>query len=154
MEALIILVIIIALLVIAGISAEVIMLGIMCLMALGMLLLFVFFAFCIIRLIKCEKTYGRLAKVEKHPKFGYSTPHYEISGDVYENVFPCEVVMKNRLYAEGRICKLRLDRKRGKVFDGNAAISSVAGLFLSGLSVFMILSQIIEMFGEGVDIFR
>ena len=155
MEALIILAIIIVLLIIAGISAEAVMLGILGLMALGMLLLTVFFAFCILRLIRCEKTEGKLAKVEYHPKLGYGTPHYEVDGEVYANVFPCEVVMKKRLYTVGRVCRLRFDKKRRKVFDGNAVISSAAGLFLSGGSLYMILSQIISMFGgTQITLFR
>ncbi len=155
MEALIILAVIIVLLVILGVSAEAIMLGIMALMALGMLLLFGFFIYCIFRLLRCEKTDGRLSKVEHHPKYGYGTPCYMIGGEEYDNVFPCEVVMKKRLYSEGRECVLRLDRKRGKVFDGNAVISSVAGVFLSGASFAMIVIQIVNMFGtSSISLFK
>ena len=150
-EGLIVFVIIIILLFIAGISVEVIMLGLLALMALMLLALLVFFCFCIFRLLRCERTEGRVLKIEKHPKYGYGMPFYEIGGEEYANVFPCEVVMKKQLYTLGRRCRLYLDRKRSKVFDGNAAVSSVAGFFLTAASFALLVFQIKNMFG-GADI--
>ena len=155
MEALIIFVVIIALMLIVGFSVEFVLECVMGLMCLMMLALFLFFGWCIVRLTVSEKCSGRLARVEKHPKFGYGIPFYDIGGEVFANTFPCEVVMKGRLYAEGRECRLMLDKKRNKVFDGNAVLSSVAGLFLSGLSVWVLVMQISDTFGYyEVPIFR
>ena len=151
MEALIVLVIIIALLLILGVPAEVLMLGLMLLMVLMMLTLFVFFIFCTFRLLRSDRCIGKLSKVENHPKYGYGTPYYNVEGEEYANVFPCEVVMKKQLYAEGRECKLHLDRKRGRVFDGNALVSVIAGIFLSGASFVMLLLLTEYMFG-GISI--
>lgn len=148
MEALIVLVIIIVLLLILGVAPEALMLGFMALMGLMMLTLFVFFFYCITRLVRSEKHEGRLSKVENHPKYGFGTPYYAIDGEEYANVFPCEVVMKKQLYSEGRECRLYLDRKRGKVFDGNAKISVIAGIFLSGASFVMLLILTKYMFGD------
>ena len=153
MEILIILLVIIVLLLIMGVSAEVIFFGLMSLMCLMMLMLCLFFVWCVSRLFSCRQCDGKLAKVEVHPKFGYGTPHYDIDGKVYANVFPCEVVMKKQLYYEGRECKLRLDEKRSRVFDGNATISSVMGLVLSAASMFLLFKRTLDMFG-GISLFR
>lgn len=155
MEALIVLVVIVALLLIMGVSPEALMLGFMVLMELMMLTLFVFFLYCSFRLLRSDKCRGRLSKVEKHPKYGYGTPFYTIEDEEYANVFPCEVVMKKQLYAEGRKCRLFLDRKRKKVFDGNALVSVIAGVFLSGASFVMLLMLTEYMFGDiGIALLR
>lgn len=151
MEVLIILVVVIVLLLILGVPPEVMMLGFMVLVSLMMLALSVFFLLCIFRLMRSKKCRGRLSKVESHPKYGYGTPYYTIDGEEYANVFPCEVVMKKQLYAEGRECDLHLDSKRGKVFDGNAFISVVGGIFLSVASLVMLLIMTKYMF-SGISI--
>ena len=147
MEALIVIVIVAVLLIIMGVTAEVLIAGFMGLLCLMMLALFLFFGWCIFRMTRCRKCTGRLADVEKEPKLGYSVPVYEIDGEKYRNVFPCEIVMKDRLYTEGRECRLMLDEKRGKVFDGNARISSIMGIVLSGVSFVMILYAFLGMIG-------
>ena len=153
MELLIILIVVIVLLIIMGISFEFIMFGLMLLMSTMMLALTIFFVWCICRLTVCKKCEGKLAKVEINPKFGFGTPHYDISGKTYANVFPCEVVMKKQLYYEGRKCVLRLDEKRGKVFDGNAMLSTVFGVILSAASFILLLSRTMDMF-PGISMIR
>ncbi|MBP5268192.1 MAG: hypothetical protein J6Z29_06435 [Ruminococcus sp.] len=145
MEALIVLVIVTVLLLILGVSAEVLIIGFLGLLGLMMGALFLFFAYCIIRMTQSRKCIGKVAKVDINPKYGFSTPVYEIDGENYENVFPCEVIMKKQLYYEGRECKLLLDKKRSKVFDGNARISSIVGILLSAVSFVMILSYMMEI---------
>ena len=145
MEALIVLVIITVLLLILGVSAEVLIIGFLGLLGLMMGALFLFFAYCIIRMTQSRKCIGKVEKVDINPKYGFSTPVYEIDGENYENVFPCEVIMKKQLYYEGRECKLLLDKKRSKVFDGNARISSIVGILLSAVSFVMILSYMMEI---------
>ena len=148
-------VVIIALMIIVGFSLEFMLECIMGLMCLLMLVLFLFFGWCIIRLTRCKRSTGKLARVEKHPKYGYGIPFYEINGEVFANVFPCEVVMKKRLYSKGRECKLMFDGKRKKVFDGNATISSLGGLILSGASFAVLMMKMSETFGYlEVQIFR
>ena len=145
MEALIVLVIITVLLLILGVSAEVLIIGFLGLLGLMMGALFLFFAYCIIRMTQSRKCIGKVGKVDINPKYGFSTPVYEIDGENYENVFPCEVIMKKQLYYEGRECNLLLDKKRSKVFDGNARISSIVGILLSAVSFVMILSYMMEI---------
>ncbi|MCR5541632.1 MAG: hypothetical protein K6F71_12565 [Ruminococcus sp.] len=147
METLIVLIVVTVLLVILGVSAEMLIIGFLGLLCLMMAALFLFFAYCIIRMTRSKKCRGKLATVTKHPKHGFSVPVYEIDGEKYENVFPCEIVMKKQLYYEGRECRLLLDKKRSKVFDGNARISSILGIILSGVSFAMILDSMIDMLG-------
>lgn len=147
MEVLVILAIVIVLLLILGVSPEALMLGSMVLMGLLMLTLFVFFIYCSFRLLRSKRCTGKLSRVEKHPKYGYGTPYYTVEGEEYANVFPCEVVMKKQLYSEGRECRVFLDRRRGRVFDGNATASVIGGAILSGGSFVMLLLLTANMFG-------
>lgn len=147
MEALIIIAVIAVLLLMLGVSAEVLLAGFLGLLCLVMMALFLFFGLCIIRLTQCRRCGGKLAKVEKHGKYGYSVPVYDIGGKEYENVFPCEIVMKKQLYSPGRECMLMLDEKHGKVFDGNARISSIVGIVLSGVSFALLVYRLLLMIG-------
>lgn len=145
MEMLIVLVVVTVLLVILGISAEMLIVGFLGLLCLMMVALVLFFAYCIIRMTKCQKCIGKLSEVTQNPKHGFSVPVYDIDGEKYENVFPCEIVMKKQLYYEGRECRLLLDEKRRKVFDGNARASSIVGIVISGISAVLLIFNLISM---------
>lgn len=149
METLIILVIITVLLLILGVSAEMLIVGFLGLLCLMMAALVLFFTYCIIRMTRCRKCSGKLSDIAQNPKHGFSVPVYDIDGEKYENVFPCEIVMKKQLYYEGRECKLLLDEKRRKVFDGNARISSIVGIMLSAVSAVLLVYNMISMLGIG-----
>lgn len=153
MEILIILLIIIVLLLILGVSTELILFGLMLLMLFMMATLFVFFAFSAVRLLRCERTTGKVSKITINERFGFKTPNYKIGDEEYPNVFPCEMIMKRQLYSEGRECRLMLDKKRKKVYDGNARASVIAGVFLSAASVAMLIIRMKDLFGS-VHIFK
>ena len=145
MEMLIVLVVVTVLLVIMGVSAEMLIVGFLGLLCLMMVALVLFFIYCIIRMTKCRKCSGKLSEVTKNPKHGFSVPVYDIDGEKYENVFPCEIVMKKQLYYEGRECRLLLDEKRRKVFDGNARASSIVGIVISAVSAVLLIFNLISM---------
>ena len=145
MEMLIVLVVVTVLLVILGVSAEMLIVGFLGLLCLMMIALVLFFTYCIIRMTKSKKCSGKLSKLTQNPKHGFSVPVYEIDGEEYENVFPCEIVMKKQLYYEGRECRLLLDEKRRKVFDGNARASSIVGIVISAVSAVLLIYNLISM---------
>lgn len=148
MEILIILLIIIVLLLIVGVSTELILFGLMVLMLLMMAVLFVFFSISAVRLILCERTTGKVSKITVNERFGFRIPNYKIGDGEFPNVFPCEMVMKKQLYAEGRECRLFLDKKRKRVYDGNARASIIAGVFLSAASIVLLILRMNELFGN------
>ena len=147
MEILIVLIVLIVLLLIFGVSVEIILLGLMGLMILMMLALTVFFTVCVLRIVHSEKVTGQVSQVKTHPKFGYGIPCYKVEGEEYENVFPCEMVMRKQLYSVGRECRVYLDKKHRKVYDGNATLSSAVGVVLSLGSFAMLLMLTLNWFG-------
>lgn len=138
MEILIILIVIMALLLIMGVELTTILFGVMQLMIILLLLTVLFFVRCTFILMKTEKSKATLTKVENHPKFKYPSPYYEVDGIEYPNIFPCEVVMRNRLYPEGKQCNVRLHRRRNLVFDTNAMACTILGVALGSVSLLMV----------------
>ncbi len=61
---------------------------------------------------------------------GFPKAYYNANGEVYPNVFPCEMVMRNRIYKKGKNVSVWLLPKMCVVFDGNAvALVIVSFLF-------------------------
>lgn len=120
----------IVLAVILGIDVSLIYSAVMLVLFAAIILIVGFFAVCLWWLIRSRKAAGTLSKVDKNPRFKYDSAFYQIDGEEYPNIFPCEIVMKKYLYKQGRECKLYLNRKKGFVFDGNAFLCVIAGLVL------------------------
>lgn len=138
MELIIILIIVLVLALILGVSLSVIMLGIMFLLVLTLLFIVTFFSVCAVWLAGSRKYKGTLTKVDKNPKFKYNSAYYNIDGEEFPNVFPCEVILKKYLYKTDKTCVLRLNRKKKIVFDGNAYACVIAGLVLGVSSLVMV----------------
>ena len=145
MEALIVLIILILLAVISGVSIEMIAICLLGLIGLGFGLLSVYFVFCAVRIIKGEKHTARVAETRKSERFNYPTAYYDVDGNIYANAFPCELIMKKKLYQQGRECKVYVCRRKNKepiVYDPNAVLSTFVGLFLTLCSAIVIGSEI------------
>ena len=135
MELLIIFIVITSLLLMMGVEVAAILLGLMILMIALLGLTVVFFLIHAMLLLKTRRCRAVLKKVEKHPKFNYPAAFYEAEGEVYPNVFPCEVVLRNRLSPVGKDCTVRLDEKRKTVYDTNAFVCVMLGISLGSLSM-------------------
>ncbi len=138
MELIIFFSIIIVLALMLGVSLSYIITAIMFLLALSLVLIVCFFSVCAVWLAGTEKQNGTLSRVDKNPKFKYNSAYYNIDGEEYPNVFPCEVILKKYLYKPDRACVLRLNRKKRLVFDGNAYACVIAGLVLGISSLVMV----------------
>ena len=145
MEALIVLIILILLAVISGVSIEVIAICLLGLIGLGFGLLSVYFMFCAFRIIKGKKCRAKVAETRKSERFNYPTAYYDVDGNIYSNAFPCELVMKKKLYQKGRECTVYVCTRKNKepiVYDPNAVLSSFVGLLLTLCSAIVIGSEI------------
>lgn len=130
MELLIILITLLVLALILGINLSVLMLGIMFLLILTLLFIVIFFTVCALWLAGSEKQNGTLVKLDKNPKFKYKSAFYNINGEEFPNVFPCEIILKKNIYKYDKSCVLRLNKKKKVVFDGNAYACVITGLVL------------------------
>ena len=144
MEAIIVVIVLILLAVISGVSIDVISVCLLGLIGLGFGLLSLYFVFCAVRILRGEKKAARLAETRKSERWGYPTAYYEVEGNIYANAFPCELILKKKLYQKGRECTVYVCKHREKaplVYDPNAVLSTFAGLFLSLCSAVVIVSE-------------
>lgn len=148
MELIIILTVILVLALILGVSASAVITGVMLLLILSLVFIVCFFSVCAVWLAGSKKYSGTLSRVDKNPKFKYNSAYYNINGEEFPNVFPCEVILKKYLYKPDRNCVLRLNRKKKVVFDGNAYACVIAGLVL-GLSSLVMVTSITAYFIRG-----
>ncbi|MGN1422706.1 MAG: hypothetical protein ACI4XA_04970 [Oscillospiraceae bacterium] len=117
--------VIIMLLLLAGVELWFIFLGIILLAAAAGVFTAGFFAVCAVMLIRANRCIGSFVRFEKNGRFDAAV--YSVNGKEYKNVFPAEVVMRGKLYSEGKPAKLYIT-KGGRCFDKNAFVTTAAGL--------------------------
>ena len=145
MEIVVIAAVVIVIAVMLGVNVGLIMLVMLWMMAAVTGLMALFFVYSFIRLLGTKPCEGRVVGLREHEKFKYPWAWYEIDGREYRNIFPGEVIWRRRLYTEGKVFKLRFDKKRGVVFDMNALICVLAGLVLSALLMVVLIAQIMSV---------
>lgn len=146
MEILIILGVVIALLLIVGVDVTTILAGFMGLLFLVLLVMIGFFLYCLFILTGSKKHRGVLTKTEKSPRYNYKCAYYMIDGEEYDNIFPCEVVLKKHFYSVGKEYTVRLNKKKGIVFDPNAYACVIAGSLLTAASLILVAIMFRSMF--------
>lgn len=132
MEFIVGLILILLLLFLAGIEIGVIVTLLLGLIALVLALMFLFFVVCAVRLMLAKKSVGYYSRTEKG-SYGFDAAYYSVDGEEYPNIFPCEVVMRGRLYVPDKAVTVFLSRRRKCVFDKNAVSCIIAGLAACGL---------------------
>ncbi len=128
MEILIGAVVIIILLALLGVDIWYILLGVIALVALAALFVTVMFAVSMVWLLRAERCNGEFLKFSAEKRFEYAV--YLIDGMEYGNIFPAEMVLREKLYKPESPVKLRLYRKKS-VFDRNAVLTTAIGLPVS-----------------------
>lgn len=112
----------------------------------GLLIIFIgaFFAVCLAMLIFTVKTRGVFIEFNEDGRFPCAV--YDIGGACVRNLFPCEMVMRNRLYIPGKEIKLLYFKPRKFALDRNALLTIIIGsaVFIPGavISVLMFVRWI------------
>ncbi len=122
-------VIIIILLLCLGVSVwDVMALGVLCL---GVILaaMALFFLFCAAVLFTTKRVKAEYLYIDKG-KRGFPKAYYGVGGEVYPNAFPCEMVMRDRIYKTGKPVFVRLLKGRRLVFDANAVAAVIVGVLI------------------------
>ena len=133
MEFLLALIIIIVLLTILGVSGEMMVLGGMALIAVGIGLMAVLFLYMCIRLVLAKKCRGRFLRIDQAPKGKYKVAYYQVDGQEYPCVFPSEMILNDKMYRPERDYSIRISRRMGKVFDIWTILTCVLGLVCSAM---------------------
>lgn len=92
----------------------------------------VFFVFCLALLIFSKKKSGVFVEFNDEGRFPCAV--YDIDGRSVKNLFPCEMIMRDRLYIPGKEIKLLYFKPRGFAFDRNALLTIIIGsmVFIPG----------------------
>lgn len=133
MELILGLAVIIILLLILGVGLDVIIFGfagLLCLASLFSELLFIYFA---VRLLFSKRMTAVFTRIGRTKKGKYDTAFYMTDEGELPNVFPAEVVMKDRLYDVHKTLKLRIDAGKKFVYDRNARLTILLGVPLCTL---------------------
>ena len=133
MEFILGLVIIVILLLILGFGLNFIFVGFVCLLGLAAAATELVFLFFAVRLLFSKRVRGSFTRIGRAEKARYDTAFYRIDDTELPNVFPAEMVMKDRLYRVGREVKLRVDVRKKFVYDRNARLTILLGVPLCTL---------------------
>ena len=151
MELIIFIAIVILICIVVGVSAEMILLGSMLFLLALLLFITVFFLVSIVRLALSKPCKGEFAEIRKNIKGNFETAFYSVENmenaenEEYPNIFPCEIIFRNRLYKKGKKVNLRMTRNHKVVFDKNAVITTLAGIVLGIFSVVFVTLMIFQM---------
>lgn len=100
----------------------------------GLLIVFIglFFLVCLIMLIFTDRTRGAFVEFNEDGRFPCAV--YDIGGERVKNLFPCEMIMRGRLYVPGREIKLLYFKPRRFALDKNALLTIIIGstVFIPG----------------------
>lgn len=96
------------------------------------ILIGVFFAACLVMLIFTGKTHGAFVEFNEDGRFPCAV--YDIGGERVKNLFPCEMIMRNKLYKPGKEIRLLYFKPRRFALDRNALLTIVIGsaVFIPG----------------------
>ena len=94
----------------------------------AVLLMLGFFIFSAVRIMTCRKKEAVFCKTEKFPGTKFDRAVYSVDGQECACVFPCEVVMRSRIYRSDKAVNVYYSEKKKYVYDKNAAVTVFAGL--------------------------
>ena len=67
-------------------------------------------------------------KIEKPEGSAFERAVYNIDGESCSNAYPCEAVMRKKLYREDKEVQVRYYARKKCVYDRNAVITTIIGL--------------------------
>lgn len=84
-----------------------------------------FFAVCLVLLAFSKRRRGVFVEIDENTRFPVAV--YKIDGENVPNMFPCEMVMKKRLYVPEKEITLLYCKPRKSAIDKNALITIIVG---------------------------
>lgn len=130
-------------------GADIAIVPIMLMVFLIVLLLVIlgFFIYSAVRLAGTKSMKGKFVRISRAEGKKFDTAFYKIGENEFPNVFPCEVVMRSKIYIPDKVCKLRFDSRHNEVFDLNAVCCVILGLILSSVSAVMMILFLLTVIG-------
>lgn len=117
--------------------------GIMTLLLIGVFIVLIgaFFAVCLVFLAMSKRKTAVFVTIDEEPRFPVAV--YKIDGEDVPNMFPCEMIMRNKLYVPDKEIKILYCKPRRSAIDKNALITMIAGsvIFIPA-AVFSVLMMV------------
>lgn len=101
--------------------------GTLTLMLIGVVVVLIgaFFAVCLVFLALSRRKTAVFHIIDEERRFPVAV--YNIDGEEVHNIFPCEMIMKNKLYVPGKKIGLLYCKPRRAAIDKNALITIIVG---------------------------
>lgn len=150
MEILICIIIILGLLLFAGVGLGDVLLIVVGLVGVLVVLVGLFFTVCLVFIAMSKRKSAVFVEMNEDGR--YPVAVYDIDGERVRNVFPCEMVMKKRLYVPEKAIHVLHCRKLKRAIDGNALSTMIVGaLIFIPASVYVVI-KFVEFFSGGLVI--
>lgn len=93
----------------------------------GLVIIFIgiFFAVCLVMLMFTGKTRGAFVEFNEDGRFPCAV--YDIGGERVKNLFPCEMIMRDKLYVSDKEIQLLYFKPRRFAVDKNALFTIIIG---------------------------
>lgn len=115
--------------------------GILTLLLIGVFIVLIgaFFAVCLVFLAMSRRQKAVFVSFDEEPRFPVAV--YKIGGEEVPNLFPCEMIMRNKLYIPDKEISLLYCKPRRAAIDKNALTTIIAGsaVFIP-LAVFSVIA--------------
>lgn len=113
---------------------ELVQIGMFTLALVGVFVVFIglFFSVCLVFLIMSKRASAVFTAFDEERKFPVAI--YRINGEDVPNMFPCEMIMRDKLYVPNKEIRLLYCKPRRAAIDANALITMIAGsiIFIPG----------------------
>ena len=129
---------------------ELMHIGIMTLIIIGVgrVLIGAFFAVCLVFLAMSKRKTAVFVSIDEEPRFPVAV--YRIDGEDVPNMFPCEMIMRDKLYVPDKEIRILYCKPRRSAIDKNALVTIIAGsaVFIPAavFSLIMLISYFKEIF--------
>lgn len=104
-----------------------------------------FFTVCLFFLVTSKPVKAEFLRFDETKRFPAAV--YRVDGEERRNVFPCEMMLKKKLYVEGKRKRALKSRFFGFVIDGNAFATIILGACVSIPSAYATIMWAIDFIG-------
>lgn len=113
-------------------------------LGLGIVFLGVFFGICLALAATSKRKLGTFNEISEETRFPCAV--YDIDGEKVPNLFPSEMIMRNKLYVKDKEVKLLYCAVRRSAIDANALLTIICGSVIFIPASFFAVFKIIELF--------
>lgn len=118
----------------------------------GVFIVFIggFFAVCLVILAMSKRTTAVFSEFSEERRFPCAV--YRINGTEITNMFPCEMVMRGKLYVPDKEIKVLYCRRIRSAIDNNALLTIILGSVIFIPSAVFAIVKMIEVIGEMITL--